>query len=214
MKVFITSCGRPDLLERTIESFIRMNFRKFLSSSGRFNIVVHEDSNPVVLPNENTMNYISELIETRGIGQHKSIEAFLERCDDEFYIHLEEDWNFENNNDWIRSAIEIMQNDKSIIKVICRIDSEHPCIHNKKITLQSGEICEYGILTEWTGPDGIHWPGFTWNPGVTRPKYLKKAMPFGRKEQDVAWQIDSMGYRVAELKIKSYKHIGDGRSTH
>lgn len=194
MKCFITSCGRPDLLQKTIESL-----------PNDLDIIVHEDSNPVVLPYDNTIWEIKTLIETRGIGQHASIELFLRGCNEKYVLFCEDDWIFDNSYDWIKKSIEIMENDSQIVKVLCRKDSPHPCIHD-----QDG----FGYIKPWIGPDGINWSGFSWNPGVTRVDILKKFIPFPRWEQELASNIYKNGYKVAELSNKIYTHIGDGRSTH
>lgn len=194
MKCFITSCGRPDLLERTINSLPNW-----------LEVHVHEDSWPVVYPFPETMKKIHSFIETRGIGQHKSIELFLQMCNDKFVLFCEDDWVFENSYDWIERSIQIMEQDKEIVKVLCRIGSPHPCSH---------DFGDYGYIVPWCGNDGILWHGFSWNPGVTRVDILKKYMPFPRWEQDLAKMIYCTSYKVVELKNGIYKHIGDDRSTH
>lgn len=179
MEALITSCGRPDLLACTLSSL-------YFNQQTELFVTIHEDG-------------------LSKIGQHKSIEKFIEKTEGKYYLHCEDDWQFENTYDWIKRSIEIMEEDNSIIKVLARHDSPHPCDHDKN---------GYGILQPWQGADGILWHGFSWNPGITRLDLLKQFITFPKWEQELAEQIYNAGYRVAELSRPIYKHIGYGRSTH
>lgn len=179
MKALITSCGRTDLLACTLSSL-------FYNQNNKIFITIHEDG-------------------LSKIGQHASIEKFISSYQEKYYLHCEDDWQFNNTYDWITRSIEIMEDDPMIIKTLAREGSPHPCNHDKN---------GYGILDPWAGPDGIVWHGFSWNPGVTRADILKQFMPFPKWEQDLAELIYKAGYKVAELSVPVYKHIGDNRSTH
>lgn len=206
MITLVTSCGRLDLLQRTIGSFL-------MNQQQPVKIIVHEDD-PKVEKGDCLIgsDWITTDL-TGGIGQHKSIEKFLQFFSTvKYYVHLEDDWEFRNTYDWIRESVDIMEHDSNIIKVICRDGSPHPCKHDRTATPL--HRMHYGILDPWTGPDGINWKGFSWNPGVTRLDLLKKFIPFPKTEQEVGYLIHDAGYRVAELSTPVYKHIGYGRSTH
>jgi hypothetical protein len=170
------------------------------------NIFINEDSytNVPVDISQHTLAPFN----SSGIGQHKSIQFFLYGLTDKYYLHLEDDWLFDNSYDWISESVKIMEADPSIIKVLCRNGSPHPCTHD--LVSESG--LAYGIIEPWEN-DGIIWHGFSWNPGVTRLDLLKQFVPFGEREQNVAEAIHAAGYKVAELSIPIYTHIGEGRST-
>lgn len=211
MIVFVTSCGRPDLLEQTLSSFFLNN------PLDKINLIIHEDSKDIDLAVQcatvagkfyDKCNQLS-FIHTQGIGQHASIEKFLrEAPDEQYYIHLEDDFEFDNSYDWIRESIGLMEYHDQIIKVLCRKDTEHPCEHD----LQSFTFRKWGVIKPWENK-GIKWYGFSWNCGVTRLDYLRK-ITLPTWEQDVAERLHILDYRVAELKDKIYTHIGYNRSTH
>lgn len=182
MNALITSCGRFDLLNRTLITL-------YENQKTPFFLTINEDG-------------------LTKSGQHNSIEKFLNTVDGKYYLHCECDWLFENSYDWISESVRIMEADPTIIKVLCRNGSPHPCAHDKV----SASGIAYGILEPWHN-DGITWMGFSWNPGVTRLDLLKQFIPFGKREQDLAEQIHAAGYKIAELSIPIYTHIGDGRST-
>lgn len=202
MLALLTSCGRPDLLQATLNSLLGM----------KIPVIVHEDSDDTESIIKICKGYNASCILTNGIGQHKSIEFFLRSIDhiegEMYYLHLEDDWQFEGNFKWIHDSIQVLEDDKNIIKVLCRKDTPHPCNHDR-IT-EDG--IEYGIIEPWTN-DGIKWFGFSWNPGVTRVDLLKTYLPLPKFEENLAGEMWRRGHKVAELKNKVYHHIGDGRST-
>lgn len=179
LKAFVTACGRFDLMKETLESLCNNQNHKIL-------ITIHEDS-------------ISR------IGQHESIEKFINDNNDKYYLHCEEDWRFENSYDWISESIKIMEADPLIIKVICRSDAVHPC------EFDSG----FGVLEKWTDPwKHEEWHGFGWNPGVSRLDLLKQFIPFSKTEQELSKEIFQAGYKTALLEKGVCCHIGGERSTH
>lgn len=102
MEVLITSCGRNDLLSKTINSLIKNQTEKLF-------IIINEDG-------------------FSKIGQHASIERYLksDMPNSKYFIGCEDDWEFDNYYDWISESIKIMEADPTIIKVLCRLDFVHP----------------------------------------------------------------------------------------
>lgn len=208
MIALLTSCNRLDLLQKTIQSFYK-------NQRSAVRIFIHEDA-VGIKGGAAVYSSVSNVFFTNGMGQHKSIEHFLNQNDaftmfglKKYYLHLEDDFEFTNTFDWIQASIDIMEADPTIIKVLAREDSQHPCVHDREIN-----GVKYGILQANWHHVGITWQGFSWNPGVTRMDLLKNFIPFRKWEQDVAEDIAAAGYKVAELQNKVYRHIGDGRSTH
>lgn len=199
MFALLTSCNRHDLLEQTVESLLD-------NQQVELDLIINEDSKQRVP--KNIANKTSVVSYSGGIGQHAAIESVIDVIPEKYYLHLEDDWKFENSYDWISESVNIMESDPTIIKVLCRNGSPHPCTHDK--VSESG--IKYGILEPWEN-EGITWMGFSWNPGVTRLDLLKQFVPFGEREQNLASAIHAVGYRVAELSQPIYTHIGDGRST-
>lgn len=200
MKTLITSCNRRDLLEQTIESL-------FKNQKVELNITLHEDH-----PNMISLAG-SGIILTGGIGQHASIEKYLNGITDKYYLHCEDDWLFKNHYDWITESKCIMEEDDLVIKVMARNNSPHPCKFNIGLVDENRDLISYGEIHPWTGDDGICWHGFSWNPGITRADILKRFMPFPKFEQELAERIFKAGYKVAALANPVYTHIGEGRST-
>lgn len=197
MLALLTSCKRDDLLIQTVSSL----YDGLLTN---VELIIHEDAT-----GQDNASQRVKMIHTGGIGQVKNIERFLryENLQSKYYLHLEDDWLFENDYDWIAESVAIMENDPSIIKVMCRKDQVHP------IDLSVSE--RYGFLNPWADPwKGHTWHGFGWNPGVTRLDLLRQFLPLPEWEQELSKKIYEAGYKVAALANGVCKHIGGGRSTH
>lgn len=199
MLAFLTSCKRHDLLKLTFDSLMDRQQHEL-------ELVINEDSQ--TCPPYEITKHFDIVYQSEFIGQHAAIESVIKNFDDKYYLHLEDDWQFDNTYDWISESVRVMEADPSIIKVLCRNGSPHPCTHDK--VSESG--IAYGILEPWEN-EGISWKGFSWNPGVTRLDLLKQFIPFGEREQNLAESIHDAGLKIAELSTPIYTHIGDGRST-
>lgn len=213
MLVLITSCGRHDLLIQTIRTFLHKN-------PYQCKIIIHEDGlEGMPIDVKPFMPVDTEVIRTNGVGQSHSITKFLlsDRFRKEkYYIHLEDDFLFENSYDWISDSISIMETDPDIIKVLACKTTPHPCEHSKSLVLtdhNGRRTVDFGEVKPWSN-NGITWRGFSYNPGVTRLDLLRQFAPLPQFEQDLAEHIYQAGLKVAELKNKIYEHIGEGRSTH
>jgi hypothetical protein len=206
----VTSCNRPDLLLQTLNSF-------YERQQSDVNLTIHEDANGI--PEINAFALLSAFPKTMlkvtgGLGQHKSIEKFLEENNAKYYFHCEDDFFFQNNYDWIEQSVRIMEQDTDIIKVLACKTTPHPCSHNHLLKDSGDPPTHYGYLQPWTSNDGILWHGFSWNPGITRLDLLKQFIPFPKWEQELAQNIYEAGLHTVELYDKVYSHIGENRSTH
>lgn len=191
MLALLTSCNRHDLLKKTVDSL-------FLNQKSKIDLIINEDSeHPVV-------GY--KIIHTPSIGQDRVIESFINSSKNKYYLHLEDDWLFENSYDWIKKSMEILKNNPDVIKVICRDDAEHPCEFNSD---------GWGYLEPWNDPwKNNLWHGFGWNPGVTRMDLLREIAPFLKTEQQISKSVYDAGFKTVLLEKGVCTHIGFERSTH
>jgi len=202
MLALLTSCGRTDLLQRTVDSL-------FLNQQREIDLLIHEDGNEILLERGDYKGTVTAMFSERK-GQHESINLFLrKRLNEKYYLHSEDDWEFKNTFDWITASVKIMESDPMIIKVLPRGTIEHPCKYDYEI-----DGIKYGFLQPWNSVDNIRWCGFSYNPGVTRVDLLKKFLPLDRYENNLAERIYDAGYKKVQLERAVYHHIGEGRSTH
>jgi hypothetical protein len=159
----LTSCGRFDLLDRTMRSFFEFNtfpIKRFIiiDDSGYINaaitikemvdkLKIHEPPEFIVIANEH------------NIGQVKSIDWAYFHVETEYIFHMEDDWEFYAPG-FIEESALIMQSNPWIITVWIRAHNDtngHPIEKLKDL--------EYPLMSlgyaDW-------WHGFTWNPSLRR----------------------------------------------
>jgi GT2 family glycosyltransferase len=212
ISVVITSCGRFDLLERTIFSFLKYNTYKNINQ-----IIVIDDSG-FVSPEESIKNIFSKcllacepqiIINTFNIGQVASIDKAYENVINEYIFHLEDDWEFYDYG-FIEESLQILENYKEIMIVWLRNHNDtnrHP--------LENLNNYEFKLPKLNCG----NWHGFTWNPGLRRLSDYNLIKPFyknANSEEKASIFYMKNGFRSAISKKENgyVKHIGyNGRST-
>jgi len=219
--VVITSCGRIDLLKKTIHSFNRYN--TFPVS----NLIVIDDSG-----NEERQGMIEEymaavrftnrysvtLIKNKdNIGQVNSIDKVYAMVETPYIFHCEEDWEFYKHG-FIEKSIDVLEADEKIITVWLRERHDtngHP--HDEQV--YTAKKTQYYLLSKVF--QNI-WHGFTWNPGLRRVSDYDLIKPFSQydfgdgaaiAECHVGQEYEKLGFRGAILTEGYVKHIGYDEST-
>lgn len=190
MKAFLTSCNRPFELRKTLQSL-----EPILDEIPVIRIHEDCDMREIDQIKKDTPFHID--LVRMNCGQIKSINRFIDSAKGDYYLHLEDDWHFnENVKTFINDSLDIMSKDNSIIKVIARGENRMNAYNENGI--------EYLDETELYGKK---WYGFSWNPGVTNLKLLKN-LDVNRSEHDINLACHNMGYKVAYLPYPLYTHIG------
>lgn len=206
--VCLTACGRPDLLERTLDGFFAFNtypikdFIVFEDSGTPCNDHLHEQ-----------YPQITWLGRPERVGQIVAIDTMYQLVKTPYIFHMEEDWLFYRSG-FIEESMKILEADPKISMVWLRElkdTNQHPVIFMK----------EFGIMK--TNHNGL-WGGFCFNPGLRRKadydllKSYGKHTQFNRKQpwksESVISQIYAkLGFRAAILiNPDGYvRHIGENR---
>jgi len=222
VSLVITTCGRTDLLERTLISFFNYNTYPIQK------VIIVEDSG---IP-QNFSNVVSlvpcdlEIIENEvNIGQIASIDKAYAKVETDYIFHCEEDWEFYNSG-FIEKSFEILDQDSKIFTVWLRAHSDtknHGIETDKKFPLSSGDY--YYLMNQYHKKV---WCGFTFNPGLRRTSDCmifhpynnlevrelskKNGMPI-MHEMDLSIYYQELGYRGAITSNKNgyVRHIGGKR---
>lgn len=218
--VVITTCGRTDLLEQTLESFFKFNTYPIEK------VIIIEDSGKTqdfgkvrqLVPCE-----LEIIVNEENIGQVASIDKAYANVKTDYIFHCEEDWEFFDSG-FIEKSFEILETNNKLITVWLRGYNDtknHAIMINECFDLPNGD--HYYLMD---GKRKKHWCGFTWNPGLRRTEDCMLFHPYmtlevrkkknGLKilgEIDLSIYYQEAGYRAAiTSKIEGYvRHIGGKR---
>jgi len=162
VSVVLTSCGRPDLLVRTLDSFFRFNTYPVSQ------FIVVEDG-PTVLDVLFTYPFPCphDLICTgERVGQIAAIDYAYSRVNSEYIFHLEDDWEFYAPHFIEKSMILLERHPKCLQVYLRAVDDTngHPVARriHKDDHVRWRRI-QYGFVAF-----GGEWNGFSFNPGLRR----------------------------------------------
>jgi FkbM family methyltransferase len=163
--VVLTACNRPDLLEKTLDSFFEMNtypIKRFIIIDDGMNF----GCNDFV---KTKYEFPIEIIyNDPKLFQIKSIDKVYSIVDTKYIFHMEEDWLFLKKG-FIEDSMKVLEADDNILQVWLRgIDDEtanHPW-EEGVYTIDELNM----VLLKYTGI----WNGFSFNPGLKRYSDWKK----------------------------------------
>jgi hypothetical protein len=202
----VTSCGRHELLHKTLTSFIEC------ISHPPFETIIYEDG-PAGKP-----DWLDSLFPRLGRvrwitgndrrGQAYAIDALYQEIKTEYIFWSEDDWLFHESG-FLQKSQQILANHKNISMVALRSDWNHPLINDPR---------GFQIAEPYWG--GI-WGGVCWNPGLRRLSDYRRYGSYGRHVgygihglgHEQTWSKKHLddGYRIAVLPRHCY-HIGGGCS--
>lgn len=215
----VTSCGRPDLLERTLASFFAFN------TNPLDRLIVVEDG-----PRDATLGVtqrfrdrrITWIGTERRAGQIEAIDLAYSLVDSEFIFHLEDDWEFFAPG-FIEKSRAVLEADPSCLQVWLRALDDtngHPLTPD----------------VEWVGDVEVRkltlgyldvWHGFSFNPGLRRTADYRRIGSYsryvgfdpynrGRSEAGLSELYRDLGMYaliLADNEGRGYvRHLGWGRT--
>lgn len=208
--VGVTSCGRFDLLGRTLESF-----QKHVGNTFDLTYYIHEDSGQQ-LPEPFRFEHYSH----ERIGQIKAIDrifALALELGIPYVFLLEDDWEFDRPG-FMEASMSVLQHEPTISQVWLR----YPDDRNK-----------HPVSGLFTTPDRVKyqklalnyrgvWHGTSFNPGLRRVSDWQKVGPYSslttfnpadplKSEIAVGQAYKAAGFRAATLLTGYCRHIGQNR---
>jgi SAM-dependent methyltransferase/GT2 family glycosyltransferase len=222
--VVVTSCGRQDLLETTLDSFLQYNtfpIKEFI-------IIEDGDGAKNRALAEKYRGYPFKWLATgERVGQIAAIDRAYREVRTELIFHCEDDWEFLGPG-FIEKSLAILAQNHSILQVWIRALNDTNGCPVLNYTLTAAGIPYRLICHDYNaGKNGI-WHGFSWNPGLRRRRDYRFLCSFASLDPETTretWQVESDAsafYRqrslfaaiLADNGGNGYaRHIGWGRQT-
>jgi hypothetical protein len=214
--VVITSSNRPELLFRTLYSFLNFN------TYGISKIIIIDDS-------ENTQfhetikkifgTFCEIICNPKRIGQIKSIDEAYSIVKTPWIFHCEDDWEFYRGG-FIEDSLSLMKADPKILQVWLRELGDtngHPVLPEQ---YTHNDVSYYNLSFNYLG-----YNGFSFNPGLKRLSDYELIKPYSEvpfdprthptktarfycPEMEIGEFYFNLGFRAVILTRGSVKHIG------
>lgn len=225
--VVLTSCGRLDLLEQTLDSFFKWNthpIKRFIITEDSVDPIIWESCNVLTKKYPIQIEWIFNSIKK---GQSPSIDLAYEMVDTPWIFHLEDDWLFYRPG-FIEESIKVLTTQPKCIQAWIRpkVDRILNPIDTKVFRLSNGAMVRKVkpvsfLIQNANSHDDLlveNYIGFSWNPGLKR-KSDWELLPNGYSGFMHEHLVDQFyrenGYIVLSLSINDedgwVKHIGWNR---
>ncbi len=204
MSFVITSCGREDLLDRTLKSFFKFNDfpieKLFLTEDS-------VDENVYKRIEKKWSDKINLLFNKTKKGQIQSIVEAYKLIKTPYVFHCEDDWVYTRKG-FIKDSLKILDYDSKIIQVWLE----------SRESASRLDIFSYGPLKKHQGigfrevycKDGWEWGYFSFRPGVKRIYDYNLIGGYSdyKNELDIGVSYKKLGYYTVIIEDPAVIDIG------
>ena len=201
----LTSCGRVELLNKTLESFFKFNDYKL---EKMYLVEDSFDHNVYSQIKKRWGNKLTLLFNEKKKGQIKSIVETYKLVKTPYIFHCEDDWIYTRKN-FINDCLKIMDSDKKIIQVWLE----------SKESASRLDIFEYGPLKKVGNvgfrrvfcKEGWEWGYFSFRPGIKRVYDYNLIGGYSNfeNELDISVEYKNRGYYSVIIENPAVIDIGD-----
>ena len=204
----LTSCGRVELLNKTLDSFFHFNdyeIDEMFLVEDSLNQNVYEDIK------KKWGGKLTLLFNKKKRGQIKSIVETYKLVKTPLIFHCEDDWIYTRKN-FIKDCLKIMDYDEKIIQVWLE----------SKESASRLDIFDYGELQKVGNvgfrrvfcKEGWEWGYFSFRPGVKRMKDYKLIGGYERfkNELDIGVEYKKNGFYTVIIENPAVEDIGLDRT--
>jgi hypothetical protein len=204
----VTSCGRFDLLDRCLASFLAYNtapIRRYLVVEDSGDHHIHD----VVAKFDVAMDVI---FNDPPSGQIAAIDRAYQSVATPYIFHCEDDWRFFRSG-FIEESILLLKHDPSISTVLCRRPGQNRPADwvYEHCPLQSIAHVRYRKPSQWVMDP--YWLGYSFNPGLRRLADYERLGSFSRlgHEIDASLYFKLQGKTIAILSDPACETSGEDR---
>ena len=202
----ITSCGRFDLLRRTVASFL-----KFVDVQPKQYILVEDSGDESVREILAPFNLPFEiLVNQSNIGHHASVDRAYAQVKFLHIFHCQDDWEFFRTG-FIQESFILLNALPKASAIMLRGRDEHRMLRRIAGQEIGGvRFCQPSPYCYKT------FFGYSYNPGLRRLADYQKLSPLAKikgGEAEVSCKFLLLGFTTAHLEIPACAHIGWERRT-
>lgn len=211
--IVLTSCGRFDLLSKTLSSLNIFNTYPIRK------IILTEDSGNSDVANlipEDWLPFTELLVNKEKLGQIKCIDKAYQLVDTKYIFHCEDDWEF-YRSDFIEESKLILEKNDKVIQVWLR-DYNDDIKINYPFHYPAEKFILNDIFYYKLGSNNDKWKGFSFNPGLRRKSdydtiscYFCENKSSGETESYLTNVYYQKGMYAVFLEKSAVKHIGWSR---
>lgn len=200
--VVLTSCGRFDLLRRTVASFA-----EHADIPPRQFIIVEDSGDDKVREVVADINLPFEFVITPRLGQAKAIDAGYARVRCDYVFHCEDDWAFFRGG-FIAESFAVLNAYPKVSAVMLRGRDETADLW--KLPYESIDGVEFFRTYPNLHKDFF---GYGYNPGLRRLADYQRIAPFADigTEREVSVVFKLLGFATAHLEAPAVRHLGYNR---
>lgn len=206
--VTLTTCGRIDLLQQTIDSFLERNTYPI----DEFLIINDSPDHSSIISELYSDSEFHIINNPENIGQKKSLDLIFNQCKNEYIFHLEDDWLFDGGGGFVENSVKLLEFNPDIHQVWIRheYDNPHKCVGT---VLYENDIGYKLVDPMYQGV----WNGYSWNPGIRRKSDYLRMFPNGisdfKDEMACAIHTRNFEYKTVLLIPTACRHLGYGRTS-
>ena len=207
--LFITSCGRPNLLKTTLESFVKYNTYPIKS------VILCEDSGI-----QGIVDFVKDILpypiefcyNKERIGQMKTIEKYIKLVETPYVFHLEDDYEFFDYG-FIELSLTILKSDNNISQVLLE-DEQHDFY---KVDI-GNPLC-YKILTNDPKMINSNYGDgalnvFSWRPSLKKLEICLLRIPYELWDDEYTIELEINKQNKYAVITKNIKNGKKGFCTH
>lgn len=175
ISIVVTSCGRFDLLRRTLESLDNYNTAPIRA------VLITEDSGDETVSScipEHWRPWTRFFVNKPKLGQMKSVDLAYSHVETPWIFHCEDDWAFYRPG-FIEDSLALLQEDTQALQVWLRSYAHDLSIHSPYVQLGPRKTLA-GIPCYQVFSDKADWQGFSFNPGLRRLADYLPLAPFAQ----------------------------------
>jgi Glycosyl transferase family 2 len=203
----ITSCGRFDLLNVCLTSFLTYNtapIARYLLIEDSGNQNIHSVIEKFRVP-------IEVIVNDPPLGQIAAIDRACRSIATPYIFHCEDDWRFYRSG-FVEESLELLQSDPAITAVICRRPGQNRLtdLIFEKCPVQETNLIRYRKPNPWLHPLAL---GYSFNPGLRRLSDYQQLGSFAKWGHEVGASryFKLRGRTIAVLAYPACETLGEER---